>query len=136
MDTPTMLQIGFFVVSAIALTVAATMYKSTKRFLQTASTAAGTVLENVCGTDSEGQPTYYPRFAFETPDGVEIVVLSSFGTNPPSFRKRQQVVVLFDPSEPKHARIQTFAQLWGGALVFAVLGLVFLGADIFLLCRS
>jgi hypothetical protein len=136
MNSHATLQIGFFVVSAIAWTVAATTYKSTKRFLQTASTAVGTIVENVRGTDSEGQPTYYARFAFESPDGREIVVESSFGTNPPSFRPRQQVVVLFDPSEPKHARIQTFAQLWGVAVVFAVLGSVFLGADIFLLWHN
>jgi len=136
MNTHAMLQIGFFVVSAIALTVAVARYKSTKRFLQTASTTVGTILENVCRTDNEGQPCYYPRFAFESPDGREIVVESSFGTNPPSFRPRQQVIVLFDPSEPKRAKINTFSQLWGVAIVFGIVGTVFLGADIFLLCRS
>jgi len=136
MDTHTTLQIGFFVVSAIALTVAVARYTSTKRFLRTASTCAGTILENIRRTDNEGQPCYHPRFAFETPDGREMVVESSFGTNPPSFRPGQQVVVLFDPSEPKDARINTFAQLWGVAIVFGIFGSVFLGADIFLLCRK
>jgi len=136
MHTHAALQLGFFVVSAIALTVAVASYQSTKRFLQTARTAVGTVVENVRGTDSEGQPTYYPRFAFETPDGGRIVVLSSFGMSPASFREGQRVVVLFDPSEPKHARINTFGQLWGVAIGFGIVGSVFLGADIFLICCS
>jgi len=113
-DSLSTVQIVIMTVAAILLTVAAFRARSTRRFLRSAVSAKGTILENSLSTDSDGDPIYKPRFTFALRDGQEVSVQSNFGTNPPSFRKGQSVTVLYDPSIPEHAKINTFMQLWGG----------------------
>jgi len=50
---------------------------------------------------------------------------SSTGTNPPSFLLGQQVDVLYLPSMPEGAVINSFGQLWLGPIILAGLGAVF-----------
>ena len=126
----------FFVVSSTLLIAAVFLFRSTKRFLKSAKTASGIVLENVCQTDADGDPYFCPRFSFKTAEGQEIVVQSCNGTNPASFRVKQSVTVLYDLENPEDARINSFGQLWLGPIVFGIVGGVFLGIDLFFLVHG
>lgn len=132
MDGLSTLQIVFMIIAAILLMAAAFLARSTRRFVRSAVSAKGTIIENTISTDTDGDPIYKPRFTFALPDGQEICVQSSFGTNPPSFRKGQSVTVLYDPSIPEHAKVNTFMQLWGSTLVCGGIAVVFLAVGFFL----
>jgi hypothetical protein len=131
-DALSTVQIVIMIVAAILLIVATFLARSTRRFLRSAVSARGTILENTLSTDSDGDPIYKPRFTFTLPDGREICVQSNLGTSPPSFRKGQSVTVLYDPSIPEQAKINTFMQLWGGALICGGVAVVFLVVGCFL----
>jgi hypothetical protein len=89
----------------------------TRQFLRTAVEAPGVVTENLrqesSSSDRSGLSwSYYPRIRFRTSDGQEIVFISSTGTNPPAYRVNEPVTVLYDPRQPRHAFIKSFAQVW------------------------
>jgi hypothetical protein len=53
------------------------------------------------------------------------VVRSEVIADPPEFRVGQKVTVYYDPQHPQTARIDSWRQLWVGALMWIVLGSVF-----------
>jgi len=89
----------------------------TRQFLRTAVEAPGVVTENLrqesSSSDRSGLSwSYYPRIRFRTSDGQEIDFISNTGTNPPVYRVNEPVTVLYDPRQPQHASIKSFAQVW------------------------
>lgn len=89
----------------------------TRQFLRTAVEAPGVVTENLrqesSSSDRSGLSwSFYPRIRFRTSDGQEIVFISNTGTNPPVYRVNEPVTVLYDPRQPHHASIKSFAQVW------------------------
>ena len=102
------------------------MLMSTESFLHRAATVTGTVIGNDVTIDSQdGSTSYHPRFEFQTPDGRNVVVRSSTGSNPPSFSEGDAVTVLYEPQSPEKAKIRSFAQLWLGTLILGIFGVVF-----------
>jgi hypothetical protein len=85
--------------------------------------------------DGEGSPLYFPIFCFRDELGQEHKIFSTTGTSPPEFEEGSSAIVLFDPQEPRHARLATFAQQWFIPTVFAGCSVVcgFIAAAFFLL---
>jgi hypothetical protein len=77
---------------------------------------------------SDGGGSYYPVIEFRTVRNEAVVFRGSVGSNPPSFRRGEQVRVLYDPTTPEIAKIDSFFQLWFLPLVLGVMGLTFGGA--------
>jgi hypothetical protein len=98
----------------------------TRRFLRTAVSATGIVVENVSrdAGDSTRQGrslAWYPRVRFQTASGREVELLSNTGSRPPAYSVDQQVTVLYNPSHPSTAYIESFGSLWTGTILLAVL---------------
>lgn len=86
-------------------------------------------------TSEVGRSSYYPILRFRTADGREMETSSDIGTDPPPAREGDHVTVIYDPAEPRTARIDStlgrgsgigWACVIGGgalALVSAYLGL-------------
>jgi hypothetical protein len=104
-------------------------------FIRQAATAQATVVALIEKTDpDEGNIDYFPQFTFSTPDGTSFTINSNNGTNPPEFKRGQQVNVLYDRANPSNARIDSFVQLWLLPLIFGSLGIFFI-ATVWLIAR-
>jgi Protein of unknown function (DUF3592) len=70
--------------------------------------------------------TYAPVFSFTVADGQTYTVTSEVSTSPPGFDVGESVRVRYDPSNPEDARIHTFFQTWGGAVMWGIVGAAFI----------
>jgi hypothetical protein len=122
---------SLFAVIGIGLVVGAwLMFESRQTFLAAAVPAEGTVVgldmvRSSSGSRSGSSYSYYPIVRFRTVDGEDVEFRSSSGSNPPSYRRGERVVVLYDPQTPEIAEIDSFFSLWGGILILAFVGVVF-----------
>jgi hypothetical protein len=99
-------------------------YRSTRTFLEEATTANGTVVD-LARSRSGDSTTYQPVVQFMSRNGERIEFISSVGSNPPSHTKGEQVEVLYLPAEPHKAEINGFFSLWGDSVILGILGGVF-----------
>jgi hypothetical protein len=111
----------------------------TAHFIHSSAVAEGKVLslrEVVRHSDDVDQHesiTYAPVFTFKTADGASYTVSSDTGSSPAGFTVGDTVRVLYSPSNPSAARIDTFAQLWFTPMVFGCLGVGAIAAGLLLL---
>jgi hypothetical protein len=106
-------------------------YHHTSQFLASAVTAQGTVIDlarsgqtgSGTGTTSS---TYRPVVSFEDHNGEPVEFISTLGSNPPSYRKGDQVGVLYLEDDPQDAVINSFMSLWFVAVLLGAMGTVFL----------
>jgi Protein of unknown function (DUF3592) len=109
--------------------------RKTRRFVDAAASAAGTVTNSVSrwhsdpGDDPGDDPGVsrlsHPVVRFVTGDGRTVEFESQVGSTLAP-KVGQQVTVLYDPLKPKEARIKSFMMLWALPLVFTGLGALLL----------
>ena len=108
-----------FLVSALRI------YLARRRFLATSQTAAGTVAEvRVQGIGRNAVSV--PVLEFRGPGGQVQRAESWMGSGFQRFEAGQAVPVRYDPADPGRAEVDTFAVMWGLALLRASYGLLFL----------
>jgi hypothetical protein len=122
------------VVSAILLIAFVVSFVITRRFVDSATRAEGTIVKLIEARDSDSGPMYRPVFTFRDSNEVEHEVQSSVGSNPPAFKVGDQVKVLYTKERPENATLDSFMSVWFFPLVIGicgathlVIGLVFLG---------
>jgi hypothetical protein len=118
----------FTIIGLGMLTGAFFIYKNTSKFLETAVTTQGTVVELVesrSSSSSDNSIMYSPVVNFIDKKGVEVKVYSSTSSNPPSYNVGEKVEVLYAPETPQDAKIKGFFSLWGGATILGILGGIF-----------
>jgi hypothetical protein len=98
---------------------------TTRQFLAVAVAADGVVVDLSESVDEDGS-TYFPVVRFVAPDGQVVRFKSGIGSNPPDYRVGDPVRVLYDPSNPRTARLDTWGNRWGGALAGMIVGGVLL----------
>ncbi|HSD12543.1 MAG TPA: DUF3592 domain-containing protein, partial [Patescibacteria group bacterium] len=123
--TPTLVGVVFLVVGLGALALAVWLGMDTRSFIAGAARADGTVIDLVASSSSDSSTTYRPTVRFTAADGREITFTSSTGSSPPSHREGDAVRVLYEPSLPQHAEIDSFFDLWLGPLIAGIFGVVF-----------
>lgn len=101
------------------------IYLRRKRFLATSQPAAGTVTEvRIRGVGRNAMS--FPVLEFRTAEGALQKAESLQGTGLRSFQVGETVAVRYDPRDPGKAEVDSFAVLWGLALLRAGFGLIFL----------
>jgi hypothetical protein len=110
-------------VAAILLVGAAGFSVRTARFLRHSIAVQGEVIANTAKIDSEGDTNLCPNFLFVTADGNSHIVVSSTCTNPASFTEHERARIIFNPSNPDGAEINSFLQIWFIPLVMGSIGL-------------
>jgi Protein of unknown function (DUF3592) len=96
--------IPFLIVAGAGLfLLGAHLHKKTVLFLDTADRAQGVVVEMVSNHSSDSI-TWSPVVEFEA-GGRKQRFKDSMGSNPPSYRTGERVGVLYDPANPRDARI-------------------------------
>jgi len=111
----------------------------TAHFIHRSAVAEGKVLslrEVISPSDGPNQNesiTYAPIFTFKAADGASYIISSETGISPPGFAVGETVRVLYSPSNPAEARIDSFAQLWFTPMIFGLLGVGAIAAGLLLL---
>jgi len=100
--------------------------KSTSDFMATAQRAEGRVIDLEYRRSGEGG-AYYPVVRFRGASGEEVTFRSRVGKRPPGYSQGDPVVVLYDPLDPSEAKVESFFELWFGALILGILGSLFGG---------
>lgn len=113
----------------VLLAVGVYTARSTRRFLATAESAAGVVIENVwrysSSSNGGNSGTYHPRVRFRTRTGQDMEFVSNTGSMPAAYRQNEAVTIVYDPEDPAHASINGFWSLWLGTVIATGLGIVF-----------
>lgn len=106
----------------------------TQRFVRNCVETVGEVIRLESSSGGDGLITYAPVFLFAVADGSTYTVASDVSSCPAGFKVGDRAKLQYDPANPEDARIETFFQTWGGAVIsgavgigFLVLGLNFLG---------
>jgi hypothetical protein len=112
--------------------------RRTRRFVAASASATGTVTDSVGrwysdpGDDPGVSRLSHPVVRFVTGDGRTVEFESQVGSNL-SPRVGQEVTVLYDPLNPKEARIRSLMMLWALPSIFTVLGVLLLVPDVLML---
>ena len=104
------------------------LIKNANHFINTAIHTDGVVLENIEDVEQDDRGTHYsyrPKIQFQTKGNEEVIFVSSTGYGAPEYSNGDVVEVLYDPSNPHNAEVEGFFEVWGGGLIFGILGLVF-----------
>jgi hypothetical protein len=137
MKTLTIIKYVFALIGAGMLIGAGFGLANTRSFLAHASRAEGTVIalqprypnntssSNSTLNSSSTSITFAPMVRFSH-DGQVIDFTASTASNPPSYHIGETVPVLYLPSAPFKAKIDSFFSLWGGPLIVGGLGAIFL----------
>ena len=115
----------FLVVGLAAIAGAGFLGWSTAKFLKEAQSASGRVVRVESRSDSHRANMYAPVVSFQTPDGQKHEFTGQVWTSSRSWNEGQSLAVLYRPSEPSEARLDSFFQLWFGVLLTGFIGLVF-----------
>ena len=115
-------------VSAIA---AVLFFFRTRRFLSTAVTVQGTVIDMIQSSGSEGGTVYSPVVQFTTVEGQEITFRDSVASSPPRHTVGETVKVMYPPGNPEGARLPGWFRLWFLPSFSALFAAAFLGAGFF-----
>ena len=109
---------GFFALAGLVL------IGQTLLFLRKAVPAEGTVVGHHARTDHEHVTWFRPKVVFHDRAGKQWeVIIEQVGTKTsPEFKEGKTLRVLYDPSNPKHARTTYWYDLWRG-LVPLIVGL-------------
>lgn len=80
------------------------------------SPTTGTVTGFEVRTDSKSRTTHFAQVSYRDRSGEPHVMLMSWASKPSARSVGQQFPVLHDPDQPSEARVDSFGELWGGAL--------------------
>ena len=91
----------FSLVSIVLLGAGGYTYQHTKKFVGNSAVAKGVVVDVVSRSSSSSSGhTHVPVVRFKTDEGETITAHGSLGSDPPSYKKGQEVKVRYDPKDP------------------------------------
>lgn len=114
---------GFCVAGTGLVVVGLVWFSRTGRFVAGAKEADGVVVDRK-DSDNPEDTGVRPVVSFETQDGGTVTFVEPISGFPPRIGRR--VLVLYDPRDPRRARMRTFAKLWLFPTLLVTLGAFFL----------
>lgn len=85
----------------------------------------GTVVNNSYATTSHDgtvSGAYYPVVEFSDRNGTLVRFQDGIGSLPPDYSVGEQVALLYNPLNPKEARVYTWKRIWFAPTLFIVIG--------------
>ncbi|MHC6225422.1 DUF3592 domain-containing protein [Pseudomonas sp. X10] len=111
-----------FVFVGLAILMAGySSYQRTKSFLSDALASQGHVID-LLSTQGSDSTAYKAIVQFETGAGQTFELISSVATNPPLYTVGEVVEILYSPTNPDEARIDSFFEVWGAATILGPIG--------------
>ena len=123
----TLLKIGGWCAIAgatISLIICAISAYYSNSFKTSAVQVEGEVIELIERDSDEHGVMFSPVFSFDDNKGETHTIYSSSSSYPPSHSKGEKVLVYYDPTNPKKAKIDGFFSMWG---LSAISGIVSIG---------
>ncbi len=116
----------FIIVGPLMLLAAAIQVSLTLKFIAGSQTAWGVVerMEIIYAGGASSSFSYYPVVSFQA-EGRPVRFVSQTGAYPPAYQEGQQVHIRYVSGFPERARINTFVEIWIGALVSGGMGIIF-----------
>jgi hypothetical protein len=129
------LAVFFTIAGAAFLVGSAILCLRTRHLLQTCAASTGTVTQVFADEDvtPDHDECYFYVVEFEDGSGQVIHLTCPSGGAPPYYREGQQVPILYEPSRPAHAVVDSFMSLWYHVLALLGAGVVFVGGGLRLL---
>jgi hypothetical protein len=127
-DISNILGFVFFFGGPCALAYSLVSTFRTRDFIRRSVEVTGEVIRLERSVDRGGSASYIeyaPVFSFTVADGNAYTVISKISSSPADFNVGESVRVRYDPTNPQDARIHTFLQTWGAAVIFGVIGIGF-----------
>ncbi|SFZ72466.1 DUF3592 domain-containing protein [Chitinimonas taiwanensis] len=121
MKTLSIIKYTFTLAGAALLIGAVLTFNSTSSFLDRAVPTKGIVID-LLASSYNNSTTYKPVVQFQTQSGEKIQFSTSSSSNPPRFDIDEEVDILYIPSEPRKAEINSTFSLWGGTIILGILG--------------
>lgn len=117
---------AFVVIASISLVVCILLIAQTTVYLATSDFTSGTVvaLREVPSKDP-ASPNYYPHVTFATQSGELVEFESVFGGSGHTYRVGESVSVVYDPADPKSAKISDPYNLWFRAGITGMVAIFF-----------
>jgi hypothetical protein len=122
----------FSLAGGVMLLASVLSFAGTRRFVRAAAAATGTVKRialDEC-VSPEGAVYYCVVVEFADATGAPVEVRWVLGTTPPPYRIGQQLPLLYDTHNPRHATIRSFTSIWFGFLTLFGLGAAFAGGGV------
>ncbi len=98
------------------------------RFLANAGTAESEVVqlfEQTSSSSDSTSPTFRPEVRYSVRGGATHTSTATWGTNPPTYKVGEKVLVHYDPTAPASMMPDTFVEKWLMPLIFIALGNIF-----------
>lgn len=130
-DLVTVLACGFSAIGTALFVVAGRHFVRKLAFVRNSAAAAGVII--ALREERDGSETLrfsYPRVRFQTTSGRDVTFESAMAGSGKAWYVGEPVSVRYRPDRPDIAEFDSFAALWGAAILFATLGSVFLGVGI------
>lgn len=109
------------IVGLVLLGVAAFLYIKARNFVNAAQKTKGTVVRMEPRT-RKGGTSYVAVFEFRSLDGQTITVLDTVAARPPRHQVGQAVDVVYDPANPRDARLDSTSTLYMMPIIIGVVG--------------
>lgn len=84
----------------------------------------GIVVDVISDHGYRGRIAYQPIVSFTDQTGQQRYFTSQVSSNPPAYAKGESVAVLYDPSRPDKAMIDSFVDRHLGSLMFGIMGAI------------
>lgn len=128
---PTIIVSTFLAIAVLMITISAISAVRIHRAIANEEKAAGQVVDLTTRKDKTGNEFSYPIVEFYLPDQTRQRVQLAEGSWPPAYQKGDPVTVLYDPEQPRNARIDSVSStilMWILPAITGVIGAAFLGA--------
>ena len=117
--------IGIFILACSVIPFSHGIYSfvKTKNFLLKAVKTQGKVLDLKEYSSGDGV-VYRPVFSFMDNAGNNHIIHSTQGSNPPRYGIGDSISILYEPEEPKDAKINSFFNLWLYSIIGGFCGII------------
>ena len=103
------LSVIFVPAGAVMLLIAGWMLSRDPLFSGAGAEATGTVIDLERAASGNGKASYYPVVAYRDAQGAGHRFTGTTGSNPPAYRRGEEVAVRFDPAAPEEAVIDSWS---------------------------
>lgn len=120
------LSVIFVPVGAVMLLIAGWMLSRDPLFSGAGAAATGTVVDLERAATGNGKASYYPVVTYRDAAGAEHRFTGTIGSNPPGYRRGDEVSVRYDPAAPEEAVIDSWSARVMGPGLTGGMGLLLL----------